>query len=217
MSTCHTHTHIRAGVRPHTVSHDARVVPAQGHRTLTLSLTLTLTLTPTLTRCLHKDIGRIAQCLDPHMLGVFVKTVLRVVSYLDVTRETTARLASHSLEPRLAIYRCCSASTSSSSSTGSTTTRTCCSAASSPTSRSTCVSRRANLASTSVTSTQLVARSCVSQRPEYFTARSDDRARRERAARSSGAPPRRRQCDLRAEHEGAGVQHIIPVSRLPLK
>jgi hypothetical protein len=42
---------------------------------------------PTRTRCLHKDIGRIAQCLDPHMLGVFVKTVLRVVSYLDVTRE----------------------------------------------------------------------------------------------------------------------------------
>ena len=46
---------------------------------------------PALTRCLHKDIGRIAQCLDPHMLGVFVKTVLRVVSYLDVTREVTKR------------------------------------------------------------------------------------------------------------------------------
>ena len=28
--------------------------------------------------CLHKDIRRIAQCLDPHMLGVFVKTVLRL-------------------------------------------------------------------------------------------------------------------------------------------
>ena len=27
--------------------------------------------------CLHKDIRRIAQCLDPHMLGVFVKTVPR--------------------------------------------------------------------------------------------------------------------------------------------
>jgi hypothetical protein len=32
----------------------------------------------------HKDIGRVARWLDAHMLGVFVKSVLRVVSYLDV-------------------------------------------------------------------------------------------------------------------------------------
>ena len=68
-------------------------------------------------------------------------------------------------------------------------------------------SGRANSAST-----QPVARTCVSRRPEYFMARGP------RQTRAGGAfIGRRRQCDLRAEHEGAGVQHIIPVSRLPLK
>ena len=51
--------------------------------------------------CLHKDIRRIAQCLDPHMLGVFVKTVLRVVSYLDVTREVLLGLNEFELFNRL--------------------------------------------------------------------------------------------------------------------
>ena len=35
----------------------------------------------------HKDITRIAQWVDPHMLGSFVKAVMRVASYLDVTKE----------------------------------------------------------------------------------------------------------------------------------
>ena len=51
--------------------------------------------------CTHKDIGRIAQCLDAHMLGVFVKTVLRVVSYLDVTREVLLGLNEFELFNRL--------------------------------------------------------------------------------------------------------------------
>ena len=37
-------------------------------------------------RCEKKDIRRVACWLDAHMLGVFVKSVLRVVSYLDVVR-----------------------------------------------------------------------------------------------------------------------------------
>ena len=51
--------------------------------------------------CLHKDIRRIAQCLDPHMLGIFVKTVLRVVSYIDVTREVLLGLGDYELFNRL--------------------------------------------------------------------------------------------------------------------
>ena len=47
---------------------------------------------PTLARimldwCEHKDVRRVAQWLDAHMLGVFVKSVLRVVSYVDMIRE----------------------------------------------------------------------------------------------------------------------------------
>jgi hypothetical protein len=53
-----------------------------------------------LARCTNKDITRIAQCLDAHMLGVFVKTVLRVVSYLDVTREVRLQPASRFRAPR---------------------------------------------------------------------------------------------------------------------
>lgn len=35
----------------------------------------------------HKDITRIAHWVDPHMLGVFVKAVIRVSSYLDIVKE----------------------------------------------------------------------------------------------------------------------------------
>ena len=35
----------------------------------------------------HKDITRVAQWVDPHMLGSFVKAVMRVASYLDVVKE----------------------------------------------------------------------------------------------------------------------------------
>ena len=40
--------------------------------------------------CEHKDIRRIAMWLDPHMLGIFVKAVLRVVSYLDIAKEAVS-------------------------------------------------------------------------------------------------------------------------------
>uniref|UniRef100_A0A7S3WT58 ATP-dependent RNA helicase Ski2/MTR4 C-terminal domain-containing protein n=2 Tax=Emiliania huxleyi TaxID=2903 RepID=A0A7S3WT58_EMIHU len=51
--------------------------------------------------CEKKDIGRVAGWLDAHMLGVFVKTVLRVVSYLDVTREVLLGLHEYELYNRL--------------------------------------------------------------------------------------------------------------------
>ena len=50
---------------------------------------------------MHKDILRIAQCLDAHMLGVFVKTTLRVVAHLDVTREVLLGLGQFELFNRL--------------------------------------------------------------------------------------------------------------------
>ncbi|KAH8065994.1 hypothetical protein JL722_387 [Aureococcus anophagefferens] len=34
-----------------------------------------------------KDIHRVARCVDPHLLGSFVKSVMRVLSYVDVVRE----------------------------------------------------------------------------------------------------------------------------------
>jgi hypothetical protein len=37
--------------------------------------------------CSHKDITRIALWIDPHQLGMFVKAVQRVASYVDVVRE----------------------------------------------------------------------------------------------------------------------------------
>lgn len=46
----------------------------------------------------HKEtagLTRIAQWLDPHMLGVFVKAVLRVVSYVDVVREVLLGLTAY--------------------------------------------------------------------------------------------------------------------------
>ena len=49
----------------------------------------------------REDIRRIAQCVDAHMLGVFVKTVLRVVAYLDVVREVLLGLNEFELFNRL--------------------------------------------------------------------------------------------------------------------
>jgi len=43
--------------------------------------------------CIHKDIKRIAMWIEPAMLGTFVKAVMRVVSYLDVTREVLLGLS----------------------------------------------------------------------------------------------------------------------------
>ena len=66
---------------------------AQGHHTLTLALTLTLTLT--LTRCEHKDITRIANWIEGHLLGTFVKTVMRIISYIDVCKEVLLGLGEY--------------------------------------------------------------------------------------------------------------------------
>ena len=63
--------------------------------TLTLTLSLTLTLTLTLTRCEHKDIKRIANWIEGHLLGTFVKTVMRIISYVDVTREVLLGLGEY--------------------------------------------------------------------------------------------------------------------------
>ena len=51
--------------------------------------------------CTHKDIKRIAAWLDAHMLGVFVKAVLRVVSYVDVIREVLLGLGDYEVHNRL--------------------------------------------------------------------------------------------------------------------
>lgn len=40
--------------------------------------------------CEHKDIHRIAKWIDPHLLGTFVKAVMRVVSYIDLVREVSS-------------------------------------------------------------------------------------------------------------------------------
>uniref|UniRef100_A0A7S0LTH6 ATP-dependent RNA helicase Ski2/MTR4 C-terminal domain-containing protein n=1 Tax=Coccolithus braarudii TaxID=221442 RepID=A0A7S0LTH6_9EUKA len=61
-------------------------------QTFALGEMLEVELDPTLSMmmldwCTHKDITRVASWLDAHMLGVFVKAVLRVVSYVDVVRE----------------------------------------------------------------------------------------------------------------------------------
>ena len=49
----------------------------------------------------HKDITRIAQWIDPHMLGSFVKAVMRVASYLDVVREVLLGLGAYETHNRL--------------------------------------------------------------------------------------------------------------------
>jgi len=51
--------------------------------------------------CRTKDIHRIAQCVDPHLLGSFVKAVMRVLSYVDVVREVLLGLAAYETHNRL--------------------------------------------------------------------------------------------------------------------
>ena len=42
-----------------------------------------------------KDIHRVARCVDPHLLGSFVKSVMRVLSYVDVVREVLLGLGEY--------------------------------------------------------------------------------------------------------------------------
>ena len=51
--------------------------------------------------CTHKDIARIAGWLDSFMLGVFVKAVLRIVSYVDVVREVLLGLGDYEVHNKL--------------------------------------------------------------------------------------------------------------------
>ena len=49
----------------------------------------------------HKDITRIAAWIDPHMLGTFVKAVMRVASYLDVVKEVLLGLSEYQSHNKL--------------------------------------------------------------------------------------------------------------------
>jgi len=49
----------------------------------------------------HKDIQHIATWIDPHMLGTFVRAVMRVVSYIDVVREVCLGLQQYETHNRL--------------------------------------------------------------------------------------------------------------------
>uniref|UniRef100_A0A7S3ERY1 ATP-dependent RNA helicase Ski2/MTR4 C-terminal domain-containing protein n=1 Tax=Haptolina ericina TaxID=156174 RepID=A0A7S3ERY1_9EUKA len=49
----------------------------------------------------HKDITRVAQWVDPHMLGSFVKAVMRVASYLDVVKEVLIGLNEYLVHNKL--------------------------------------------------------------------------------------------------------------------
>ena len=51
--------------------------------------------------CTHKDITRIALWIDPHQLGMFVKAVQRVASYVDVIREVCLGLALYETHNKL--------------------------------------------------------------------------------------------------------------------
>ena len=51
-------------------------------------------------RCERKDITRIAQWIDPHLLGTFVKAVMRVVSYIDIVREVLLGLGKYEVHNR---------------------------------------------------------------------------------------------------------------------
>ena len=50
---------------------------------------------PILTRCEHKDITRIANWIEGHLLGTFVKTVMRIISYIDVCKEVLLGLGEY--------------------------------------------------------------------------------------------------------------------------
>ncbi|KAJ1630726.1 hypothetical protein T492DRAFT_1001400, partial [Pavlovales sp. CCMP2436] len=51
--------------------------------------------------CTHKSIQNVAAWVDPHVLGSFVKAVMRVVSYIDVVREVLLGLGHYELHARL--------------------------------------------------------------------------------------------------------------------
>lgn len=51
--------------------------------------------------CTHKDIKRVAYWVDAHLLGSFVKAVMRVVSYVDVVREVLLGLGEYETYNRL--------------------------------------------------------------------------------------------------------------------
>ena len=51
--------------------------------------------------CANKDITRVAACIDPALLGTFVKAVMRVVSYVDVVREVLLGLGEYETHNRL--------------------------------------------------------------------------------------------------------------------
>jgi len=67
---------------------------------LEVSLERTLTLMM-LDWTVHKDITRIAQWVDPHMLGTFVKAVMRVSSYIDVLKEVLLGLGMYEVHNKL--------------------------------------------------------------------------------------------------------------------
>jgi len=45
--------------------------------------------------CEHKDITRIANWIEGHLLGTFVKTVMRIISYIDVCKEVLLGLGEY--------------------------------------------------------------------------------------------------------------------------
>ena len=51
--------------------------------------------------CETKDIQRVARCVDPHLLGSFVKSVMRCLSYVDVVREVLLGLGEYETHNQL--------------------------------------------------------------------------------------------------------------------
>ena len=49
----------------------------------------------------HKDITRIAHWIDPHLLGSFVKAVMRVASYIEVVKEVLLGLGMYETHNKL--------------------------------------------------------------------------------------------------------------------
>lgn len=65
---------------------------------MTLDRTLSLMM---LDWTVHKDITRIAQWVDPSLLGTFVKAVMRVSSYIDVLKEVLLGLGMYEVHNKL--------------------------------------------------------------------------------------------------------------------
>ena len=51
--------------------------------------------------CAHKDLLRVAQWVEPAMLGTFVKAVMRVVTYVEVLKEVLLGLGQVAAAPTL--------------------------------------------------------------------------------------------------------------------